>query len=170
MRPRPVEPAAQTRYTRVMRMLLCLVVAAGCGASHKPDPGDGSGDGSGPPPPTAQTLLGFAASGWDPTASLPKNRLFVEVTDHNGSTQSYPIGEVAAPCASGAGNGSDIVTTMRCDLAGTGAELRAVYRGGDVIVLRRNYLPGDDPAEAEFAFQEITRVPVPAGAKVRPAS
>jgi hypothetical protein len=169
---RCLEPRPQTRYTEGMRTLLCVLLVAGCGASHKPDPASGSGDGSGsgPPPVTAQTLLGFAASGWDATVARPKSRLFLEVTDHNGSTQSYPIGEVAAPCASAPGNGSDIVTTMRCDLAGTGAELRAVYRGSDVIVLRRNYAPGDDPADVEFAFQEVTRVQVPAGSKVKPAS
>lgn len=151
-------------------MIVCAALLAACGGTQKPGDGDGTGSGSGPAPPTAQTLLAFAASGWDGAASQPRSRLFLEVTNHNGSTQSYPIGEVAAPCAPAAGNGADIVTTMRCDRGGSGAELRAVYRGADIIVLRRNYTPDDDPADAELSYQEVTRIPVPPGSKVKPAA
>ena len=154
-----------------MRTLLCVVVLAACGGTPKTTAGagSGSGSGSGPTPPTAQTLLGFAASGYD-AATHPTSKIYLEVTNHNGAMQSYPVGDAGAPCTPGAGNGSDIVTTMRCDAGGTGAELRAVFRGTDVIVLRRNYMPGDDPADAELAFVEVMRVPVPPGSKVKPAS
>ena len=155
-----------------MRIVLCLVAVAGaaCGGTQTHTDGSGSGSGSeGPPPPTAQTLLGFSASGYD-AAARPVSKIYLEVTNHNGAMQSYPVGEVAAPCAPAAGNGGDIVTAMRCDQGGTGAELRAVFRGTDVIILRRNYTPDDDPADAELAFQEVMRVPVPPGSKVKPAN
>jgi hypothetical protein len=149
-------------------MLLCVVALAACGGTQKPSgSGDGSGSGSAPMP-IAQTLLAFAANGYDATTS-PQSKLYLEVTDHNGSVQSYPLGEVDAPCERAPGNGSDIITTMRCDVSGTGAELRAVYRGTQIIVLRRNYTPEDDPADAELSFREVTRVPVPPGSSVKPA-
>ena len=150
-------------------MLLCVVVVAACGGTQTPATGAGDGSGSGPTLPSAKTLLGVSATGYNPASVHPQNQIFLDVTNHNGATQSYPVGEVAAPCTAATGNGSDIVVTMRCDVAGTGAELRAVYRGGDVIVLRRNYTPDDDPADAELAFQEVTRVTVPPGSKVGPA-
>lgn len=159
-----------------MRILVGLAasaacVLAACGGTQKPGgSGAGSGPGSEPPPqPIAQTLLGFAASGYDQGTSKP-SKIFLEVTDHNGSMQSYPVGDAAAPCERTAGNGSDIVTAMRCDVNGTGAELRAVYRGADIIVLRRNYTPDDDPADVELSFREVMRVPVPPGSSVKPAT
>jgi hypothetical protein len=151
-----------------MRFVVGLVALAACGGTQRPG-GAGDGGGSGPLQPIAQTLLGFAASGYDATTS-PTSKLYLEITDHNGSRQSYPIGAVAAPCTSIPGNGSDIVAAMRCDAAGTGAELRAVYRGTDVIVLRRNYTPDDDPADAELSFREVTRINVPPGSAVKPAT
>ena len=68
------------------------------------------------------------------------------------------------------GNGGDIITVLTCNLQGTGAEYRAVYRGSDVIVLRRWVRPDDDPADVELSFVEISRVPVPTGSKVKPAA
>ena len=154
-------------------MLLCVVVVAGCGGTQTPTTGagDGSGSGSGPTLPIAKTLLGFSATGYNPASVHPQNQLYLDVTNHNGATLSYPVGAVAAPCTAATGNGSDIVVTMRCDVAGTGAELRAVYRGTtEIIVLRRNYTPEDDPADLELSFREVMRVPVPPGSKVKPAS
>lgn len=154
-------------------MFLCVVALAACGGRQTPagtGSGSGSGSGSGPAAPVAQTLLGFSANGYD-AANHPKSKIYLEVTNHNGAMQSYEVGEVDAPCTLGTGNGEDIVTTMRCDVAGTGADLRAVYRGGgDIIVLRRNYLPTDDPADVELSFREVMRVPVPPGASVKPAT
>ncbi|HVV83289.1 MAG TPA: hypothetical protein VHE35_09425 [Kofleriaceae bacterium] len=160
-----------------MRMVLGLVVLAACGGTPKPvsDEGTGSGSAAGSGsgsgsagPPIAQTLLDFSASGFD-AATHPQSKVYLEVTNHNGAMQSYEVGEVGAACAGEAGNGADIVTAMKCDANGTGAELRAVYRGTDIIVLRRNYTPDDDPADAELSFREVMRVPVPPGSSVKPA-
>jgi hypothetical protein len=150
-----------------MRMLLGVIVVAACGGTQKPN-GDGTGTGSATPPqPVAQTLLAFAATGGGSSPS----KIFLEVTDHNGSMQSYPIGEADPPCERTPGNGDDIITVMKCDASGTGVELRAVYRRGtEIIVLRRSYTPEDDPADVELSFREVTRIPVPAGAAVKPAS
>ena len=74
-----------------------------------------------------------------------------------------------APCSIQPGNGADIITVLTCNVAGTGAEFRAVYRGKDVIILRRWVSPEDDPADAELSFQEGSRVPVPSGSKVKAA-
>lgn len=147
-----------------------VVVLAACGGKKSgttPDKDPGS---DGPPPVTIQTLLGWGLQGYNPEATQPKTRVFLEVTDHHGATQSYPLEEVAAPCSVQVGNGADIITVLTCNLQGTGAEYRAVYRGNDVIVLRRWVRPDDDPAEAELSFQEISRVPVPTGSKVKPAA
>lgn len=157
------------RYTRIMRTLFCVVALAACSGTQKPR-GDGDGSGSQPPPPAAQTLLSFGSSAYDATTH-PQSKIYLEVTNHNGAMQSYPVGEVGAPCAPAPGNGDDIITTMRCDKAGTGAELRAVYRGTtEIIVLRRNYTPEDDPTDVELSFREVMRVPVPPGSNVKPAS
>jgi hypothetical protein len=166
---RVVERGRQACYTQPMRTLLCVVALAACSGTPKKAGGDGSGTGSAPPPPAAQTLLAFAASAYD-AQTQPQSKLYLEVTDHNGSMQSYPLGEVGAPCERAAGNGSDIIAGMRCDVAGTGAELRAVFRGTtEIIVLRRNYTPEDDPADLEMSFREVLRVPVPPGSNVKPA-
>lgn len=152
-----------------MRTLLCVVALAACSGTQKPK-GGGDGSGSEPPAPIAQTLLSFAASGYD-AATHPTSKIYLEVTNHNGAMQSYPVGEVGAPCASAAGNGADIIAAMKCDVSGTGADLRAVYRGTtEIIILRRNYTPDDDPTDIELSFREVMRVPVPPGSNVKPAS
>lgn len=148
---------------------LCLLAIAACGGKKTtvtPDPGTGSEV----PVVTIQHLLGWGLQGYNPEAAVPTTKVFLEVTDHHGATQSYPLEDVAAPCSVQQGNGSDIITVLTCNLMGTGAEYRAVYRGNDVIVLRRWVRPDDDPAEAELSFQEISRIPVPTGSKVKPAA
>lgn len=150
-----------------------LAAATACGGKKSSTtPGeDGTGTGTGPVV-TAQTLLGWGISGYNPDAASPKTNVFLEVTDHHGATQSYPLGDIPAPCNPAPGNGEDIITTLRCLTAdGTGAEYRAVYRGGaEIIVLRRWVNPGDDPGDVELSFQEVSRVPVPTGSKVKPAA
>ncbi len=153
-------------------LVAALVAAPGCGSKSKPasTPGDGDGDGPATPVITAQTLLGWGLTGYNPEAATPTTSVYLEVTDHHGATQSYPMGEVAAPCNPGAGNADDIITVLFCQRDGKGAEYRAVYRGGaEIIVLRRWVAPDDDPAELELSFQEVGRVPVPTGSKVKPA-
>lgn len=157
-----------------MRSLLWLapwlaVGVVACGGK-KPSTTTPTGTGDGEPVITVQTLLGWGTQGYDPEATAPRTKVYLEVTDHHGQTQSYPLEDVAAPCTAMAGNGADIVTALSCLQDGSGAEYRAVYRGADVIVLRRRVAPGDDPADIELSFQELTRVPVPAGSKVKPAS
>ncbi|KAB2887919.1 MAG: hypothetical protein F9K40_20930 [Kofleriaceae bacterium] len=154
---------------------LAAALFAACGgkkSSTTPGEGDGEGTGTGTGPViTAQTLLGWGITGYDPASATPKTQVFLEVTDHHGQTRSYPLGDVAAPCAPGAGNADDIITTLFCAKDGAGAEFRAVYRGGaEIIVLRRWVSPGDDPADVELSFQEVSRVPVATGSKVKPAS
>jgi hypothetical protein len=151
-----------------------VVVLAACGGkkSSTSPTGDGDGDGAGTGAVvTAQTLLGWGTPGYNPEAQTPRTNVFLEVTDHHGATQSHPLGDVPAPCGAGAGNGDDIITTLLCVTPdGTGAEYRAVYRGGaEIIVLRRWVNPGDDPGDLELSFQEVSRVPVATGSKVKPA-
>ncbi len=158
------------RWIVIFGLTAASLAACGGKKSSTTTPGDGDGTGAGPVI-TAQTLLGWGITGYDPESSTPRTDVFLEVTDHHGQTQSHPLGDVAAPCAPGAGNADDIITTLFCAKDGTGAEYRAVYRGGDeIIVLRRWVSPGDDPGDIELSFQEISRVPVPAGSKVKPAS
>ncbi len=147
-----------------------IVVLAACGSKKPKATSPDEGSGTDTPVITVQTLLGWGLQGYNPEASQPRTKVFLEVTDHHGATQSYPLDEVAAPCSVQVGNGADIITVLTCNLQGTGAEYRAVYRGNDVIVLRRWVRPDDDPAEAELSFQEISRVPVPTGSKVKPAA
>jgi hypothetical protein len=177
-----IERARGSRYTTIMRCLvICGLVAAvvACGGkkSSTTPPGsgsDGAGDGAGSGTGaiiTAQMLLGWGISGYNPESSAPKTDVFLEVTDHHGATQSYPMGDVAAPCTPGAGNGADIITSLLCLQNGSGAEFRAVYRGGpEVMILRRWVSREDDPGDIELSFQEVSRIPVPTGSKVKPAS
>lgn len=158
-------------------LISLVLVAAACGGkkSSTAPAGDGDGAGTGPVV-TAQTILGWGTSGYNPEAQTPKTSVFLEVTDHHGATLSYPLGDIPAPCSAGPGNGSDIITTLLCVTpggpdGGTGAQYRAVYRGGaEIIVLRRWVNPGDDPGDIELSFQEVSRVPVATGAKVKPAA
>jgi hypothetical protein len=171
-----IERARRSRYTTTMRSTV-LVATMGLGllacGGKKPTsttPGDGDGSGSGPVI-TAQMLIGWGAQGYDPESQTPKTSVFLAVTDHHGATQSYPLGDISAPCQPAAGNGTDIITVLSCLQDGTGAEFRAVYRGGaEIIVLRRWVSPTDDPGDIELSFQEVTRVTVPTGSKVKPAS
>ncbi len=172
-----IERARRSRYTTIMRSTV-LVATIGLGllacggkkpTSTTPGDGDGSGSGSGSVI-TAQMLIGWGAQGYNPESQSPKTSVFLAVTDHHGATQSYPLGEIPAPCQPTAGNGSDIITVLSCLQGGAGAEFRAVYRGGaEIIVLRRWVSPTDDPGDIELSFQEVSRVTVPTGSKVKPA-
>jgi hypothetical protein len=150
--------------------LLLLAIAACGGKKPTTTPEPDTGTGRDVPVVTIQTLLGWGLQGYNPEAAQPRTTVFLEVTDHHGATQSFPLEEIAAPCSVQQGNGDDIITVLTCNVQGTGAEYRAVYRGNDVIVLRRWVRPDDDPGEAELSFQEISRVDVPAGSKVKPAA
>lgn len=171
--PAVIEPMRASRYTDPMRWLVSIaLVAAACGGKKtSTTPGDGAGTGTGEVV-TAQMLLGWGMQGYNPESATPKTDVFLEVTDHHGQVQSYPLGGLPAPCSPAAGNGADIITTLRClQPDGTGAEFRAVYRGGaEIIVLRRWVSPTDDPGDVELSFQEVARVPVPTGSKVKPAA
>lgn len=145
-------------------MVLGLALAACGGKKETTKPGDGDGTGDGPEPPIAQTLIGW---GQQP-ATGGKINLFLEVTDHTGASKSYPVGEVTVACQTAAGK-DDIVTSLVCLQDGTGAELRAVHRNAEIIVLRRAVDPSDNPDDVELSFREITRIEVPVGAAVRPA-
>jgi hypothetical protein len=151
-------------------LVAAVAACTACGKKSSTTPGgDGDGTGSGEVI-TAQMLIGWGTQGYNPESSTPKTNVFLEVTDHHGATQSYPLGDIPAPCAPAAGNGADIITTLMCLQDGAGAEFRAVYRGGaEIIVLRRWVNPGDDPGDIEFSFQEVSRIPVPTGSKVKPA-
>lgn len=152
-----------------MRLLTIAVIGllAGCGNGKKattPTTGSGSGSDGALPDVVAQTLLGW---GQHPEPGN-KLELFLEVTDQTGRTQSYPLGESDRPCSPGKGK-DDIVTTLQCVVANTGAEYRAVYRGNQIIVLRRPVDPSDDPADIELSFREVQRVDVPVGSRVSAA-
>jgi hypothetical protein len=151
-----------------MRLLMIVVLglaAAGCPGKQTTTPTSGSGSGSELPEIVAETTLGW---GRQPVTGGKLN-LFLEVTDHTGQTRSYPLGESAVPCQVGQGNGKDIITTLSCLADGMGAELRAVYRGSEIIVLRRPVDPSDDPLDVELLFREVQRIDVPVGSKVSAA-
>ena len=149
-------------------LVLVLMTAAACGGKKSTSkPGDDTGGGDGEVI-TAQTLLGWGLQGYDAQAQVPATKIFLEVTDHNGATRSFPVGEAPGQCTPKTGNGADIVTALACTEKLPGVELRAVYRGQDIIVLSRRVDESSEP-EDELAFQEVTRIPVPAGSKVKPA-
>ncbi|HVK76453.1 MAG TPA: hypothetical protein VM734_24175 [Kofleriaceae bacterium] len=149
---------------------LALILIAACGGKKSPTTPDGAGAGTGTGGEViaAQTLLSWGLQGYNPEASNPVTKIFLEVTDHNGATKSYPVGEARGACTPAAGNGADIITALACIQVVPGVELRAVFRGQDIIVLSRRVDEASEPAD-ELAFQEVTRVPVPAGASVKPA-
>ncbi len=150
----------------VAACVLTGCVLTGCKGKKPTTAGpNGSGSGSNPPSITAETTLGWGRQ----PATGGKTNLFLEVTDHTGKTDSYPLGDSTVPCQTATGNGTDIITTQRCLADGVGAEYRAVYRGAVVFVLRRPVDPSDDPADIELSFREVQRIDVPAGAKVRAA-
>lgn len=151
-----------------MRLLTIAVIGllAGCGNGKKATtPTGGSGSGSDLPDVVAQTLIGWGRQ----EQPGSKWSLFLEVTDHTGRAQSYPLGESTQPCSVGKGNGGDVITSLQCVTAATGAEYRAVYRANQIIVLRRPVDPSDDPADIELSFREVQRVDVPVGSKVSAA-
>jgi hypothetical protein len=156
----------------IVTFALVAVLVTACGGKKTSTTPAGDGDGTASDEViTAQMLLGWGTQGYNPESATPKTSIFLEVTDHHGQMQSYPMGDVPAPCSPAAGNGADIITTLQCmQPDGTGAEFRAVYRGGaELIVLRRWVNPGDDPGDIELSFQEVSRIPVPTGSKVKPA-
>lgn len=156
---------------RLLSIVVLGLAVAACGLTgcngKKPTTAapTGSGSGSNLPSITAETTLGWGRQ----PATGGKTNLFLEVTDHTGKTDSYPLGDSTVPCQTATGNGRDIITTQRCLTDGVGAEYRAVYRGAVVFVLRRPVDPSDDPADIELSFREVQRIDVPAGAKVRAA-
>ncbi len=150
-----------------MRRLLCVVLLlAACGKKSTTTPGTGTVTGTDGEVITSQTLLGWGLQGYNADATSPSTKVFLEVTDHNGATKSFPVGEAAGACTPKAGNGADIITALMCNSVAPGVELRAVFRGQDVIVLSRRIDDATDPSD-ELAFQEVTRVPVPVGSKVK---
>ena len=98
-----------------------------------------------------------------PEADPPKTKVFLSMTDETGAAKSIPLDEIAASCSSEMGGELGAVGTLRCWYAGGGANYIAVARGQDLIILRQWTDEGmEEPAD----YEELTRMPLPMGARV----
>ncbi|MBE7450182.1 MAG: hypothetical protein HS111_15160 [Kofleriaceae bacterium] len=184
--PAPIERRRGSRYTRGMRsadmrrtvglgfaaLVAALVAAPGCGSKSKPasTPGDGDGDGPATPVITAQTLLG-----WGLTGRQPRGR--------DAHHQRLPRGHRSPrrhPELPHGGGGGAVQPGRRQRRRHHHRAVLPARRQGRRVPRglprrRRDHRaaplgrPDDDPAELELSFQEVGRVPVPTGSKVKPA-
>jgi hypothetical protein len=93
----------------------------------------------------------------------PSSAVTLWITDETGASRSYALGQVAAPCAAEAGGDMSALGTLRCALAGSGANFVVVARRGEFIVLRQATAAADEePAD----YIEQVRIPYPAGARL----
>lgn len=165
---RELSRGARTVATRLGRALLgaCAVAAlAACGPKQgggaTPPPGGGGGDG---PVVTKAVVVAFGTQALGaPDADPPKTKIWLSVTDETGAARSHPVGEIDAGCTTEPGGDLDALGTLRCWWAGGGANFIAVARGGEVIVLRQWTDEGMDELPD---YEELTRVIIPAGAKL----
>jgi hypothetical protein len=156
-----------TRRFAIPASFLGLALAA-CGS--KP-PAGGTTGGSGTDPGTGstdvlvkQTVLSFgttAATG--PDVEPPRTRAWLEVTDETGASQSFPIDTFDGNCSAEAGGAMGALGTLRCWWAGAGANVIAVLRGPEIIILRQWV---EKAAEEPLDYEELSRVTIAYGAKV----
>lgn len=149
-----------------MMLLVMLLVAAACSGKSK---GAASTGGTGDPVDVddgvvKQIILSFGTQAVGlPDADPPKTKIWLSVTDETGAAKSYPAGEIDASCSAEAGGDMSAYGTLRCWYAGGGANFIVVGRGGELIILRQWTDEGmEEPAD----YEELSRVGVPAGAKI----
>lgn len=143
-----------------------LAALAACGSTQGggSTPPTGGGDTGGGPVLTKAVVVAFGTEALGgPDADPPKTKIWLAVTDETGAARSHPVGEIDAGCSTEPGGDMGALGTLRCWWAGGGANFIAVARGGEVIVLRQWT---DEGMEELPDYEELTRVIVPAGAKL----
>jgi hypothetical protein len=98
-----------------------------------------------------------------PGADPGRFKVWLQLTDETGAARSFPVDEIEAACDAEPGGDLGAIGTLRCWWAGAGANYIVVVRAAQFLVLRQWTGEGlDEPAD----YEELTRVPVPPGAKV----
>jgi hypothetical protein len=150
-RPTRVAPAAA----------VALLVLGACGG-HKGKVNGPGGD-AGPPPLTQRVDLAWASepvSRTDPDHA----QIYLVITDETGKSTSVPVATAAGTCARVAPVKPDLLT-YQCK-AGDGSAVRfhGILQVTDLVVIKELIDAGDSSDPMNGA--ELTRVPLPPGAKV----
>lgn len=149
---------------RIVIPALALALAA-CGGKQAGGAGGGTGAEPGTGDPLVkQTVVSFGTTlTTGPDVEPPKTRAWLEVTDETGAAQSFPIDTYVGNCSAEPGGELGALGTLRCWWAGAGANVIAVMRGPEIIVLRQWVEEG---ADEPFDYEELSRVTTAYGAKV----
>jgi hypothetical protein len=145
------------------RLGLAILVAAACsGSDTKQDtttPGQGSG---------SAIYAKKAAVSWGISPKGSSAEIFLQITDETGKQTSYPVGTYEGTCqVITPAEDMKALTGVNCTAGNAGVELHAVQSDADVVVLKLKVMVGVTPDP--MAREEVTRVKVPAGAKIEGA-
>jgi hypothetical protein len=143
-------------------LVVAGLVGGGC-SKHAPPktPAAGGGD-------VQAVLVKKIAIGWQAIRAGAHSDVILTVTDETGAATTHAIGSYPGECATlGPRPDFDAISAIRCKQGGTGIELQAVARNGEVIIMR---LAADEGVPQDpMAREEVTRVAAPAGAKIEAA-
>ena len=142
-------------------MILGAAAATACGG-HKGKVA-GPGADAGPPPLAKRVDLTWAS---EPVSKADPSHasVYLAATDETGKTTSYPIATAAGTCARIAAVEPDL-TTYECKADdGSTTRFHAILQVTDLIVMKEDVAAGaaPDPMNGE----ELTRISLPAGAKI----
>jgi len=143
-----------------MKRLAIIVVIAACSGGSKnaaTTPGTGSG--------SAALYAKKVSISWGITQGDSSADVFLQTTDETGAQTSYPLGTYQGQCkVVTPAPEMKAVTAVQCNQPATGVELDAVTTDTEIIILKASTQNGVAPDP--MSREELTRVSVPAGAKL----
>jgi hypothetical protein len=145
------------------RLAIALLFVLACSGAGKPGSTTGSGDRT---PIIAKKI----ALSWGIEKQGEMADIFLATTDETGKQVSHPLGRYKGDCTViTPAKEMNAISGVACRTGGTGTELHAVVEHGDaVVVLKMGIDEGVKPDP--MAREEVTRVPVPLGAKIEPGT
>jgi hypothetical protein len=147
------------------RFVITLAWVAACSGAAK----TGSTSGTGEPVVVKKIALSWGIEKQSQDGDAMAD-VFLATTDETGKQVSHPLGRYKGICTViTPAKEMNAVTGVACRTGGTGTELHAVIeQGEDVVILKLGIDEGvkHDPMSRE----EVTRVKVPAGAKIETGS
>lgn len=138
-----------------MTRLAIVLLLAACGGSAKPATSSGG-----------EVLAKKVALSWGIEKQGEFADVFLATTDETGKQVSHPLGRWKGTCTVFTPpREMNAMTGVSCRTGATGTELHAVIqRGEDIVILKLGVDEGVAPDP--MGREEVTRIRVPAGAKI----
>jgi hypothetical protein len=146
-----------SRVVTIPALVLALSSCSACGKKKEDTIVDNR--------PARRATLTWGIVAVAPRGEVPRNDVFLGVTDETGKAVSYPVGTYDGTCTVvGPIAEYQALTAVSCTYNEAGVQLHAAGNRNEVIVMRMDVKVGQTPDPLNR--HEVTTIPIPLGAKI----